>query len=150
MPAAELFGAWAVAAAAAHAGGRGPRAVIAVGDYDPAAQALNAATSRTQQKRALLEGARALTSHWLAVSVPRGANTDADRLSHPTQLEEVLEGARQAGLRPHVVKIPVDAGRPCTGRCKRTRAPKERRQRSAGGDDRRNMGGGHAGGTGDR
>eukprot|EP00965_Chrysotila_dentata_P124191 4104537-Pleurochrysis_carterae.AAC.1 len=58
--------------------------------------------------RALLEGARALTSHWLAVSVPRGANTDADRLSHPAQLEEVLEGARQAGLRLYVVEIPAD------------------------------------------
>eukprot|EP00965_Chrysotila_dentata_P173933 5741536-Pleurochrysis_carterae.AAC.1 len=66
MPAAELFGAWAVAAAAAHAEGRGPRAVIAVGDCDPAVQALNAATSRTQQMRALLAGARALTPHWLA------------------------------------------------------------------------------------
>eukprot|EP00965_Chrysotila_dentata_P061321 2031958-Pleurochrysis_carterae.AAC.1 len=37
MPAAELFGAWAVAEAAARAGGEAPQAVIAVGDCDPAA-----------------------------------------------------------------------------------------------------------------
>eukprot|EP00965_Chrysotila_dentata_P129255 4272812-Pleurochrysis_carterae.AAC.1 len=66
MPAAELFGAWAVATAAARAQGGAPGAVIAVGDCDPAAQALNAATSRTRQMRELLEGARALTPHWLA------------------------------------------------------------------------------------
>eukprot|EP00965_Chrysotila_dentata_P102255 3376167-Pleurochrysis_carterae.AAC.1 len=68
MPAAELFGTWAVAAAAAHAMGQTPRAVIAVGDCDPAAGALNAATSRVRQMRTLLAGARALTPHWLAVS----------------------------------------------------------------------------------
>eukprot|EP00965_Chrysotila_dentata_P129808 4290973-Pleurochrysis_carterae.AAC.1 len=88
MPAAELFGCWAVAEAVAHAAGRGPRAVVAVGDCDPAAGALNAATSRVRQIRALLGAARTLTPHWLGVSVPRDANVDADRLSHPSQLEQ--------------------------------------------------------------
>ena len=44
MPAAELFTATAVAAAAAHL--KPHRAVIAVGDCDPAARALDAASSR--------------------------------------------------------------------------------------------------------
>eukprot|EP00965_Chrysotila_dentata_P103957 3432697-Pleurochrysis_carterae.AAC.1 len=66
MPAAELFGSWAVAEAAAGAAGRAPRAVVVVGDCDPAAGAINAATSRTRQMCALLGAARALTRHWLA------------------------------------------------------------------------------------
>eukprot|EP00965_Chrysotila_dentata_P077203 2548956-Pleurochrysis_carterae.AAC.1 len=49
MPAAELFGMWAVAEAAARAEGTRPRAIIAVGDCDPAASAVNAAASRTPQ-----------------------------------------------------------------------------------------------------
>eukprot|EP00965_Chrysotila_dentata_P151101 4994304-Pleurochrysis_carterae.AAC.1 len=106
MPAAELFGSWAVAEAAADAMERRPRAVIAVGDCDPAAGALNAATSRVRQMRQLLEGARALTPHWLAVSVARESNTDADLLSHPERLPLVLAGAEAAGLRPRVAAIP--------------------------------------------
>eukprot|EP00965_Chrysotila_dentata_P161922 5347780-Pleurochrysis_carterae.AAC.1 len=35
MPAAKLFGVWAVAAAAAEARGKAPGAVIAIGDCDP-------------------------------------------------------------------------------------------------------------------
>eukprot|EP00965_Chrysotila_dentata_P009374 305077-Pleurochrysis_carterae.AAC.1 len=42
MPTAELFGAWAVAAAVSDATAEPPTAVIAVGDCDPAAAALNA------------------------------------------------------------------------------------------------------------
>eukprot|EP00965_Chrysotila_dentata_P009517 310090-Pleurochrysis_carterae.AAC.2 len=83
-----------------------------LGVCDPAAKAWNAATSQMPQMRALLEStlrANALSSaHWLAVSVPREANYDADRLSHPTQLEGVLADARQAGLQPRVVEIPDD------------------------------------------
>eukprot|EP00965_Chrysotila_dentata_P208466 6184705-Pleurochrysis_carterae.AAC.1 len=86
--------------------GRAPRAVIAVGDCDPAAGALNAATSRVRQMRTLLAGARALTPHWLAVSVARDANADADRLSHPAQLGSVVAEAEAAGLRPQVAEIP--------------------------------------------
>eukprot|EP00965_Chrysotila_dentata_P079646 2627151-Pleurochrysis_carterae.AAC.1 len=106
MLAAELFGAWAVTQAAATAERRRPAAVIVVGDCQPAAGALNAATSLTNQMQALVRRARGLTPHWLAVAVPRESNTDADRLSHPAQLEEVLADARAAGLRPRTVHIP--------------------------------------------
>eukprot|EP00965_Chrysotila_dentata_P129719 4288540-Pleurochrysis_carterae.AAC.1 len=75
MPAAELFGAWAVAAAVGQASrGATPTAVIAVGDCDPAAAALNAASSGAAALRELLRGARGLASQWLAVSVAREAN----------------------------------------------------------------------------
>eukprot|EP00965_Chrysotila_dentata_P111616 3690416-Pleurochrysis_carterae.AAC.1 len=49
--------------------------------------------------RELLGQARRLTSQWLAVSVPRDANVDADRLSHPHLLQEVVADAEAAGLR---------------------------------------------------
>jgi len=105
MPAAELFTTWAVAQAAfaCASSGAAPRAVIAVGDCDPAAAALNAASSSTPQISALLIGARAHVRQWLGVSVPREWNCDADRLSHPRMLEAVLADARAAGLAPTVV-----------------------------------------------
>ena len=56
MPAAELFTTWAVAEAAAAA--KPFTAVIAVGDCDPAAHALDAASSATPQMSALLASAR--------------------------------------------------------------------------------------------
>eukprot|EP00965_Chrysotila_dentata_P026262 871174-Pleurochrysis_carterae.AAC.1 len=66
MPAAELFGIWAVARAASAMAAMLPRAVVAVGDCQPAAAAVNAAASGNAQMRSLLRGARALTSQWLA------------------------------------------------------------------------------------
>ena len=106
MPAAELFGQWAVAEAAAEARGGSPTAVTAVGDCDPAAAALNAASSGKRQLRELLRGARHLCPLWLGVSVPREQNKDADRLSHPAQLGAVLDSARAAGVATTVVPIP--------------------------------------------
>jgi len=106
MPAAETFGQWAVAEAAAAARGAPPTAITAVGDCDPAAAALNAAASGKRQLRVLLRGARRLCPQWLAVSVPREQNKDADRLSHPGQLGAVLEAARAAGMATSVVPIP--------------------------------------------
>eukprot|EP00965_Chrysotila_dentata_P156658 5175900-Pleurochrysis_carterae.AAC.1 len=58
--------------------------------------------------RALLRGARALTSQWLAVAVPREANTDADRLSHPLLLRELVAEATRAGMRVHVARVPEE------------------------------------------
>eukprot|EP00965_Chrysotila_dentata_P122683 4054943-Pleurochrysis_carterae.AAC.1 len=66
MPAAELFGIWATALATAEARGAAPRAVIAVGDCEPAAAATNAATSGVPQMRALVKGMRELATQWLA------------------------------------------------------------------------------------
>ena len=106
MPAAEIFGQWAVAEAAAAARGGEVTAVTAVGDCDPAAAALNAASSGTPQIRRLLRGTRQLSQHWLAVSVPREMNQDADRLSHPAELDSVLATAAAAGLTTEVVPIP--------------------------------------------
>eukprot|EP00965_Chrysotila_dentata_P066309 2195239-Pleurochrysis_carterae.AAC.1 len=68
MPAAELFGIWAVAQAGAAAAALEPTAVLSIGDCQPAAAAVNAATSGTAQMRALLAGARGLTAQWLAVA----------------------------------------------------------------------------------
>ena len=104
MPAAELFATWAVAEAAASA--KPFTAVIAVGDCDPAADALDAASSATPQMSALLAHARESAKQWLGVSVPREWNLDADRLSHPAELGHVLRDARLAGLSPSHVAIP--------------------------------------------
>ena len=104
MPAAELFTTWAVAEAAAPA--KPFTAVIAVGDCDPAADALDAASSATPQMGALLACARERAKQWLGVSVPREWNLDADRLSHPTLLGAVIADARRAGLDPSCARIP--------------------------------------------
>ena len=55
---------------------------------------------------ALLAEARASVRQWLGVAVPREWNIDADRLSHPAQLDAVLADARAAGLDPYVVHPP--------------------------------------------
>ena len=108
MPAAELFTAWALAEAvfgdASLAGS--VAALIAVGDCEPAAAALNAASSPTPQMDHLLAAARALARQWLGVAVPREWNLDADRLSHPPLLDSVMADARAAGLRPRLVCVP--------------------------------------------
>jgi hypothetical protein len=107
MPAAELFGMWAVAEAARAASGRPCTSVTAVGDCDPAAGALNSVASRNPQMRGLLAGARQLTRQWLAVSIPREYNLDADRLSHPRMLGDVRADALAAGLVVHDAPIPT-------------------------------------------
>eukprot|EP00965_Chrysotila_dentata_P105899 3497923-Pleurochrysis_carterae.AAC.1 len=56
--------------------------------------------------REVLRGARSLTAQWLAVSVPREANTDADRLSHPRLLGAVMAEARRAGLTVQQARVP--------------------------------------------
>ena len=105
MPAAELFGAWAVPRAAMMAGARkGP--IFAIGDCDAAVGALNAANSGVPQMRVLTRAARRLCSEWLGVSVGREANLDADRLSHPHEAEAVAAEAERAGLR--VIQAPID------------------------------------------
>ena len=84
------------------------RAVIAVGDCDPAARALDAASSSTPQMDHLLAAARRRVRQWLGVAVPREWNRDADRLSHPENLDAVLADARAAGLTPSVARTPDD------------------------------------------
>ena len=104
MPAAELFGAWAVPHAAIQVSMPvGP--IYAVGDCDAAVGALNAASSPRAQMHELVLAARTITSEWLGVSIPREANVDADNLSHPERLQEVVARARAAGLTVHVARI---------------------------------------------
>ena len=106
-PAAELFGAWAVPQAAMHAGVEaGP--VYAIGDCDAAVGALNAAGSSNRQMHLLVVAARRLAAEWLAVSVPREANGDADTLSHPERARIIVAAAKAAGLIVHEPKdVPI-------------------------------------------
>ena len=99
MPMAELFGQWAVPAAVADAGGWPVRrAAFVFSDCSPAVAALNAASSGNAAMRSLVRDARAVTQQWLGVAVPREANSDADRLSHPAMRAEVERDAVAAGL----------------------------------------------------
>eukprot|EP00966_Prymnesium_polylepis_P059946 1390448-Prymnesium_polylepis.1 len=59
--------------------------------------------------RALVAEARGAAWHWLGVHVPREANVDADRLSHPVNLPAALADARRADLMAeHLVASDVD------------------------------------------
>ena len=98
MPAAELFGSIAVATVVASVIDSPATAVHAVTDCDPAAAALNAATSGVPQIRHILASAGACSPQWLAILVPREANVDADRLSHPSEYNDVERDAVAAGL----------------------------------------------------
>ena len=71
MPAAELFTCWAVPEAVAQTLGQRPRAVVAVGDCDPAAKAINSAGSGVPQLASLVDSMRVATQQWLAVHIPR-------------------------------------------------------------------------------
>ena len=106
MPAAELFGAWAVPRAAIQAGAE-PGPVYAIGDCDAAVGAINAANSGVPQMFMLTRAARRLTAEWLGVSVGREANLDADRLSHPQEAEAVMAEAAAAGMR--VTRAHIDS-----------------------------------------
>ena len=109
MPAAELFGSWAVSRAAAAAAGVELNAVIAVTDCMPAACALNrAAGGRVPQMRHLVRCARRTTPHWLAVHVPREMNVDADILSHEGGAAAIAAKAREAGLTAHIIGFDDD------------------------------------------
>ena len=92
MPAAELFTSWACLEAALGVSGYRDRirAAIAVGDCQPAAAALNRASSPISLMREILHAARASLTQWLGVQVPRELNTLADVLSHPSRLPEAL------------------------------------------------------------
>lgn len=105
VTAAELIGAWAVPQAVARSASTPPRAVYAIGDNQSTAAALNSATGGNAQMRVPLAAARALCSQWLGVHVPREANVDADRLSHPAQAMNVALDAARAGLVVHEARM---------------------------------------------
>ena len=83
-----------------------PAAVIAVGDCDPAARAINAASSGVPQMAHIIRAMRGITEQWLGVQVPREWNLDADRLSHPRQLARVQADAAERGIRTSQAFIP--------------------------------------------
>ena len=105
MPAAEAFGMWAVISAAAAASGEPLTAAVALGDCLPAARAFNAAASGSAQVRRIIHAARDELQQWLAVHIPRELNVDADTLSHPRRLEQLLDTFRGTRVRPHVVRL---------------------------------------------
>ena len=111
MPAAETFGQWAVAAAAARLLGTTPTTVTAVGDCAPAAGAINAASSGNAQMRRVVRGGRELCEQWLAVAIPREWNLDADWLSHPSNLPTLVGEAEAAGMRASVAPVPDECWR---------------------------------------
>ena len=123
VPAAELFAAWAVPTAACEACGRpahsisgarvGPSGettleppIIAIGDCQPAVHVIDSATSGEATMRGILAAARKFSRFWLGIHVPREANRDADRLSHPANVNEVMAAASAAGLRPRRARVP--------------------------------------------
>ena len=109
MPAAELFGSVAIASVVSTAIGSSPSAVHAITDCAPAASAINSATSGVHQLRRIIRIARSCSPLWLSVAIPREANVDADRLSHPHMYQDVADDAAAAGLRVHRVHIPADS-----------------------------------------
>jgi hypothetical protein len=106
MPAAELFGCWAMAHTVAEYLGSRPDLVVAVGDCRPAAIAITLVKSRSAVMRQLLAEWRAESSQVLGVWVPRELNTDADRLSHPSLRNAVEADARARGWKVVWLTIP--------------------------------------------
>ena len=99
MPAAELFTCWAVVEAVREATSATLLAAVSVGDCRPAAGAMDRETSRSAPMRTLLRAIHAGGEQWLPVWVCRELNTDADELSHPSLIAEVIARAVEAGRR---------------------------------------------------
>ena len=104
MPAAELFGPWAVAAAMAGAG-LTFSAAIAVMDCKPATAAITATKSRSSVMRGIVRATSQLCESWLGVHIQRELNTDCDLLSHPSHVRSVVKAASDAGY--HVTSISI-------------------------------------------
>ena len=96
MPAAELFAQLALPIAVSRLSPCS--AVFAVGDCGPAAGVLADLHSRNAQMRVLSAVATAQPWPWVSAKVPREANVDADRLSHPSLAEAVAADAEAADL----------------------------------------------------
>ncbi|KAL3922701.1 MAG: hypothetical protein SGPRY_004464 [Prymnesium sp.] len=80
--------------------------VVSVTDCRPAAIAVSSMYSKSSQMRFMARGLRTIAARWLGVHIPREANMDADRLSHPSRFsEEVARKATEWGLA--VVRLDV-------------------------------------------
>ena len=113
MPAAELFATVACLDAALDASGLRPltTAAIAVGDCQPAAAALNRASSPAPAIRTILTAARSSLRQWLGVQVPRELNSTADLFSHPSRFSEACSRIWSLGLTP--ISAPLPPHHPC-------------------------------------
>ena len=96
MPAAELFASAALPLAVARTSS--VSSTCAVGDCGPAVGTIRAMHSGNAQMRAILEAIQSMDVPFISVKVPREANQDADRLSHPEQLRLLLQEAAALGL----------------------------------------------------
>ena len=88
MPAAELFAQALLPLLVARVAQSD--VVYALGDCGPAVGVVDALYSRNPQMRATVLLTSAQPCTWVGVKVPREANRDADRLSHPALLDAVL------------------------------------------------------------
>jgi hypothetical protein len=110
LPAGELFGMWAVPLAAAELHGEPEilRSITAVGDCDPAARCIARGAGRTRVMGGLVQLLNQTTGDCLPVAIPRRLNFDADRLSHPNLLLDVLASIPRQ-LSPRIAPIPERA-----------------------------------------
>ena len=99
MPAAELFGSRLLGRLVERHTGRVATVEVAVSDCKPAVGVLNKTSSPSALMRAVLEFGSGGAPPCYGVWVPRDLNTDADLLSHPSQLETVLHAAVALGWR---------------------------------------------------
>ena len=96
MPAAELFASVVLPRAFARVAHHSR--TFAVGDCGPAVDTIDAMHSGNAQMRCILGAVQSMAGSWVSVKVPREANLDADRLSHPAQLGAVVADALRAAL----------------------------------------------------
>jgi hypothetical protein len=100
----EAFAAWAPAQVVIDAFALPCATVFAGVDCMPAATGIDAATSASPQMRVVIRAQRLLCEHWAAAWFSRDHNTDADTLSHPARVEEVVGRAEAAGLTTTVIR----------------------------------------------
>ena len=96
MPAAELFASVVLPRAFARVAHHSR--TFAVGDCGPAVATIDAMHSGNAQMQCILGAIQGMAGSWVSVKVPREANLDADRLSHPAELDAVIAEARLAAL----------------------------------------------------
>ena len=143
MPAAELFGAWAVAAAARSEStdiltgetrvfSTGVQRIFAIGDCAPAAIVVQKAGVHGPQMRELAHAMRQPASRWLGAHVRRAYNTDPDALSHPERVDAVIAAAAAAGYRVHRLWTPAECWRALRLAIEAARQREEERRLHAG------------------
>lgn len=105
-PVAEAAGGWLLCAAAGeHHPAPPPCAgIISIGDCQPAVFVTRRGTASHPSMRDVAVEQRKVCLQWLGVHVPRELNLDADRLSHPDQLADIVEQVEAAGFIVHVLQ----------------------------------------------